>query len=262
MKFPKKLSKERLSLLSENDRLLYENEHKYDDMPKSVLDEMFDSASIDLNETNLSEFQSQNYSEILSEELDNIYEEIFSDVMSYDEFYELKKELINIENYNVNYTKYTILEAEGLDSGAWVRGMKLGWLGTLLAAGLTGIAGLLATGFSRIQQTMALNKLKRYMNRVVEIIDSGFFKKRGWLTFLMPRRMSEVRGERNIISFKTIQEFSDREMLTSVMSAAHKLGYFATGDMMNISNAEQPQEGSGLDMFRQNVISKLNIVNR
>lgn len=44
------------------------------------------------------------------------------------------------------------------------------------------------------------------------------------------------------------------------MQAAHKLGFFAAGNMMSIANADQPQAGSGLDEFKQNVIGQLNVV--
>lgn len=52
-----------------------------------------------------------------------------------------------------------------------MRGLKLGWLGTMAAAGLgmlgTGIAYLITAG----KDKLAMEKLKYYMNRLVELTD-------------------------------------------------------------------------------------------
>ena len=103
-------------------------------------------------------------------------------------------------------------------------------------------------------------KLKRYMNRLVEIIDQGILKKRSFFSFLMPKKKSQFMGERNMACLRTIQEMADRNMTTSVMDAAHKLGFFGQGDMMSIESGGTPQAGGGLDAFQKNVLSKFNIV--
>jgi len=53
---------------------------------------------------------------------------------------------------------------------------------------------------------------------------------------------------------------ADRSMTNAVMNSAHKLGFFAQGQMMNISSGATPQAGSGLDDFRKNVLSKISII--
>lgn len=42
------------------------------------------------------------------------------------------------------------------------------------------------------------------------------------------------------------------------MQAAKKLGYFAPGQMAQISSGEMPQEDGGLSEFNTKVLSKLN----
>ena len=49
-------------------------------------------------------------------------------------------------------------------------------------------------------------------------------------------------------------------MTNAVMNAAHKLGFFVSGQMMNVSSGDAPQSGSGLDDFKNNVLSKLNVI--
>jgi hypothetical protein len=61
--------------------------------------------------------------------------------------------------------------AEGDDTMAWTRDLKLGWLGKLAMACLAGLATGIAALLTAGKDTLAMWKLKRYMNRLVEIID-------------------------------------------------------------------------------------------
>lgn len=195
---------------------------------------------------------------ILEEEINRVYDELFADVLSAAEFRQTTDALC--EDFVSGESEVLVEGAEGLDAGAWVRGLKLGWLGKLAMGGLaalgTGIAALITAGKDRL----AMIKLKKYMNRLVEVIDQGIQKKRSIFTVIMPKSWSKWRGERNMACFRTIQEMADRQVATGVMSAAHKLGYFGQGQMMNIASGSAPQSGGGLDDFRDNVLSQLTVI--
>jgi len=99
------------------------------------------------------------------------------------------------------------------------------------------------------------------MAKCVEICDQGILKRRPWYSFLVPfKKKRNFIGEYNFGCLRSIQEMADRAMCNGCMQAAHKLGFFAVGNMMSIANADQPQAGSGLDEFKQNVIGQLNVV--
>ena len=53
---------------------------------------------------------------------------------------------------------------------------------------------------------------------------------------------------------------ADRNMTLGTLSAAHKLGFFAPGGMQSLASGASPQPGSGLDAFKENVLSQLNII--
>lgn len=95
------------------------------------------------------------------------------------------------------------------------------------------------------------------MNRLVEIIDQGINKRRSWLSKMFNWKN---RGEHNMACFRFIQETRDRDMALSVMQAAKRLGYFAPGQMTQIASGSNPQPGSGLAAFDDNVLSKINIL--
>ena len=275
MKFPKKLSKERLSLLSPEDRRIYEQEHARDaERIHSVFDtdhlgplfEDVDAAYAAMEPVDETSWFDIDEDAIVEEELQRIYDEMFSDVMTEDEFFSsseaLNEAFRDADNglTPLNESAHLNEGAEGLDCMAWLRGINLGWLGKLAMGGLaalaTGIAALLIAG----KDKLAMIRLKKYMNRLVEITDQGIQKKRSLLTSIMPKSWSKWRGERNIACFRSIQEMADRSMTNNVMNAAHKLGFFAPGQMMQISSGATPQPGGGLDDFRKNVLGKISII--
>lgn len=174
MKFPKELSIERLSLLSKEDREIYESEHRKvsdknsytifsaDEIESSNITES--CGTLDISEDDMNKC----IESIVNEEVQKLYDELMSDVVSIDE---CNFEQIIDENLQKITLKEQIFEAEGWDAGYWVRGLKLGWLGTMAAAGLgmlgTGIAYLITAG----KDKLAMEKLKYYMNRLVELTD-------------------------------------------------------------------------------------------
>ena len=198
--------------------------------------------------------------EIIKEELKTVYDEFVYDSVSKQDYQDFIRENKDIFYFNETSQLAVNEGAEGLDNMAWTKDLKLGWLGGLAAAGLTGLATGIAALLTAGKDTLAMWKLKRYMNRLVEIIDQGILKKRSFFSFLMPKKKSQFMGERNMACLRTIQEMADRNMTTSVMDAAHKLGFFGQGDMMSIESGGTPQAGGGLDAFQKNVLSKFNIV--
>lgn len=167
MKFPKVLSKERISLLSPEDRKIYEAEHAYDNVTTLLPPRLFEDVDM-FNETIDEDIDYESIARgIVNEELENIYEEFFSDVMSKTDY----------SNTLTNYTQLIdnqLLEgAEGRDAFHWIQTLEtnFGWIGKMAGVGLAG----LATGISALiiagKDKLAFVKLKKYMNRLVEIID-------------------------------------------------------------------------------------------
>lgn len=265
MKFPKPLSRERLYLLSPEDRKTYESEHPSDGRAPGGYEPIFEDvdAAFESMESAPVRFVLDEEA-LMVQEMETVYRELFSDIMDEREFMRTSVSLnseFTAESPRLDESAPALNEgAEGLDCMAWLRGLNLGWLGKLAGAGLaalgTGIAALIVAGKDRI----AMWRLKKYMNRLVEVIDQGIQKKRPLLTAIMPKSWAKWHGEKNLTCFRSYQEMADRTMANGVMSAAHKLGYFAQGQMMNISSGATPQPGGGLDDFRKNVLSQISVI--
>jgi len=264
MRFPHKLSKERLALLSPEDRKIYESEHN---AHKRNLFEEDENDLIFSEDDSIDEQPFDNLSfikNIISEEIDKMYSDSLENDVDYDSYIEMKDSTLNyLENYDDEDDSEILNEAaggEGLDAYAWVKNLSFSKLGTLALSGLAFLGTALATLIVTGKDKLAIEKLKYYMNRLVEVIDQGVHKKKPWYAFFFRKGARQNMGERNMACFRTVQETADRNMTNSVMSAAHKLGYFGNGSMMNISNSAAPQEGGGLQAFNTNVLSKLTAV--
>lgn len=269
MRFPKKLSKERLSVLSPEDRKIYEQEHGEKKPENPILSNEWscdNSGSVD-EDAIFSDIDAE-YEKILEnayvdDGLKSIYSQCVSDVLGEDEFMQaayMFEQEIDAMLADEKAANRKLYEAEGLDSGAWVRGLNLGWLGKLAAIGLTGLATGLAALITAGRDKLAIARLKRYMNRLVELIDQGRLKRQSFFSSLLPTKWKRWRGEQNIACFRSIQEMADRNMTLGTLSAAHKLGFLALGGMQSLASGASPQPGSGLDAFKENVLSQLNII--
>ena len=251
MKFPERLSRERLFLLSKEDRAIYEAEWK--DKPILPESAIYDFSTI----FEQSEIDSVKENSYVMEQIDYLYQDLFKDIIKEDEFVNVAKEIEKELNENFNKSSQ-LLEyqgGEGWDQTKWIPNVS--GIGKWFVAGL----GLLGTGIallaSDIKNKIAMIKLKAYMNRLVEIIDQGINKRRSWLSKMFNWKN---RGEHNTACFRFIQETADRNMALSVMQAAKRLGYFAPGQMAQIASGSNPQPGSGLGAFDDNVLSKINIL--
>ena len=241
MKYPERLSPERLFFLNKEERAIYESEWA----GRSA-------------ETCTVVMESDNNDEYVHEQVDSIYKDLFDDIINETQYNEFKKLLDEEIKYFNEMTQLSVNEgAEGVDHMKWLSGINVKGFGKLFLAGL----GLLGTGIAllatNIRDKIAMIKLKSFMNKMTEIVDQGIKKKRSFLSKMFNWKW---RGEHNVACFRFVQEAADRNMALGVMHAAKKLGYFAPGQMQNIASGSNPQDGGGLSDFNNNVLSKLNFL--
>ena len=180
MKFPKKLSKERLSLLSPEDRKIYEYEHSglCPEMKKLYESEEVDDEELTFEEVRDFELDNE-YTEEEKREIKRIFDEMLFE-SQFDELYD--KELIEevgLDEYNnikkqifeyiMNDPELNALnEAEGRAADWW---MDCSWIIKLSAGLLTGLLGIIAWLLMKGKDRLAMAKIKQYMNKLVELTD-------------------------------------------------------------------------------------------
>lgn len=318
MRFPRKLSKERLSLLSPDDRKIYEYEHSglcpemkklqeskkkkvvYNDEGKVVPDicpkcgakvvvkiqgepvyvcsncgEYYGTMPCHLGEseeTNIDNDDEITYEDIQDMKLSNEYteeekrqikqmmdemlfesqfDELFDNELiaevGLDEYNNIKK---NIFEYVINDPDlHSLNEAEGHAADWW---MDCSWILKLSAGLLTGLLGIIAWLFMKGKDRLAMMKLKQYMNKLVELTDSGVNKKRPWYSFLLPgRKNKQNTGDYNKACFRTIQETAERNMACLYTQCIHRLGFLSPSltNFNSITSGGLPPEDSGLGNF-------------
>ena len=318
MKFPRKLSKERLSLLSPEDRKIYEYEHSglcpemkqlqeskkkkriyndegnivpnicpkcggkvvlkikgepvyvcsncdayYGTMPfnlkesEDVIDNSDDEITYeDIQDIKLSNEYSEEEKRQIKQMMDEMlfesqFDELFDKELiaevGLDEYNNIKK---NIFEYIMNDPDlHTLNEAEGHAADWW---MDCSWILKLSAGLLTGLLGIIAWLFMKGKDRLAMMKLKQYMNKLVELTDSGVNKKRPWYSFLLPgRKNKQNTGDYNKACFRTIQETAERNMACLYTQCIHRLGFLSPSltNFNNITSGGMPPEDSGLGNF-------------
>lgn len=316
MKFPRKLSKERLSLLSPEDRKIYEYEHSglcpemkqlqeskkkkriyndegnivpnicpkcggtvvlkiqgepvyvcsncdayYGTMPfnlkesEDVIDNSDDEITYeDIQDIKLSNEYSEEEKRQIKQMMDEMlfesqFDELFDKELiaevGLDEYNNIKK---NIFEYIMNDPDlHTLNEAEGHAADWW---MNCSWILKLSAGLLTGLLGIIAWLFMKGKDRLAMMKLKQYMNKLVELTDSGVNKKRPWYSFLLPgRKNKQNTGDYNKSCFRTIQETTERNMACLYTQCIHRLGFLSPSLTNFNSITNMPPEDSGLGMF-------------
>lgn len=316
MKFPRKLSKERLSLLSPEDRKIYEYEHSglcpemkqhqeskkkkriyndegnivpnicpkcsgkvvlkikgepvyvcsncdayYGTMPfnlkesEDVIDNSDDEITYeDIQDIKLSNEYSEEEKRQIKQMMDEMlfesqFDELFDKELiaevGLDEYNNIKK---NIFEYIMNDPDlHTLNEAEGHAADWW---MDCSWILKLSAGLLTGLLGIIAWLFMKGKDRLAMMKLKQYMNKLVELTDSGVNKKRPWYSFLLPgRKNKQNTGDYNKACFRTIQETAERNMACLYTQCIHRLGFLSPSLTNFNSITNMPPEDSGLGMF-------------
>ncbi len=318
MKFPRKLSKERLSLLSPEDRKIYEYEHSglcpemkqlqeskkkkriyndegnivpnicpkcggnvvlkiqgepvyvcsncdayYGTMPfnlkesEDVIDTSDDEITYeDIQDIKLSNEYSEEEKRQIKQMMDEMlfesqFDELFDKELiaevGLDEYNNIKK---NIFEYIMNDPDlHTLNEAEGHAADWW---MDCSWILKLSAGLLTGLLGIIAWLFMKGKDRLAMMKLKQYMNKLVELTDSGVNKKRPWYSFLLPgRKNKQNTGDYNKACFRTIQETAERNMACLYTQCIHRLGFLSPSltNFNNITSGDEPADDSGLGQF-------------
>ena len=316
MKFPRKLSKERLSLLSPEDRKIYEYEHSglcpemkqlqesnkkkriyndegdvvpqicpkcggtvvlkikgepvyvcsncdayYGTMPfnlkesEDVIDNSDDEITYeDIQDIKLSNEYSEEEKRQIKQMMDEMlfesqFDELFDKELiaevGLDEYNNIKK---NIFEYIMNDPDlHTLNEAEGHAADWW---MDCSWILKLSAGLLTGLLGIIAWLFMKGKDRLAMMKLKQYMNKLVELTDSGVNKKRPWYSFLLlGRKNKQNTGDYNKSCFRTIQETAERNMACLYTQCIHRLGFLSPSLTNFNSITNMPPEDSGLGMF-------------
>lgn len=318
MKFPRKLSKERLSLLSPEDRKIYEYEHSglcpemkqlqeskkkkriyndegnivpnicpkcggkvvlkiqgepvyvcsncdayYGTMPFNLKEseDAIDNSDDEITYEDIQDIKLSNeYSEeekrqikqmmdemLFESQFDELFDKELIAEVGLDEYNNIKK---NIFEYIMNDPDlHTLNEAEGHAADWW---MDCSWILKLSAGLLTGLLGIIAWLFMKGKDRLAMMKLKQYMNKLVELTDSGVNKKLPWYSFLLPgRKNKQNTGDYNKACFRTIQETAERNMACLYTQCIHRLGFLSPSltNFNNITSGDEPADDSGLGQF-------------
>lgn len=274
MKFPYTLSKDRLSLLSEEDRRLYEYEHSpyysYEDKVLCVnafrkarhwymelieSDEEFKK----LNESEKSEMSDALVRIEASRIIDEVYNLVYPDIadeLTEKEHEELKSILAESVYKLAEADKLKPLNEDtpGHDMTFWIPG--LGWLGKLagglLSFGLAGIIGLIMAG----KDKAAAKALEKYMNKLVETTDNGLYKKKSFFSWFS-RDKTKFTGDQSYSCFRSIQEMYERKICTNTLVAGKAAGYFGSNPLQD---AASQTLGGGLKDFKKNVVDGIDFL--
>lgn len=255
MKFPYELSKERLSLLTEKDRAIYEYEHsglspemkKLEELNYNInlYNSLYNNINENIDDSNISE-------SLFNSQFDELFDKELINEVGYEEYINIKKQIFEyIQN---DHELKPLYEAPGEPTDWWLTNIKLGWLGKLAAGLLTGLLGTVAWLMMKGKDRLAMKKLKQYMNKLVELVDQGVNKKKPWYAFLIPTKKGQQNtGDYNRSCFRTIQETAERNMACLYTSCIHDLG-FLSPDITNFKSLvgeKTAQEGSGLSIFEE-----------
>lgn len=245
MKFPYELSKERISLLSPEDRQIYEFEHS--GLCSDAL-ALVENVGFIEEDAQIRKIMDQY---LFESEFDSLFDKDIIEAVGEDEYMNIKKNLYEFIE-NDPEMKGELFEAPG-HAADWWMDFKVGWIGKLAAGLLTGLLGLVAWLLMKGKDRLAMVKLKQYMNKLVELIDMGVNKKRPWYSFLMlSKKKRQNTGDYNKTCFRTIQETAERNMACLYTQCIHNLGFLNPGitDFRGITSGMLPEDGSGLGNFR------------
>lgn len=238
----KELSKERFSLLNEDQKLDYiagSSIFSGDIEEYSIKDELFSLSDGQLKEMINGAFYDA-FGESLEEKLGpEEYNKMLNEICTN---YKLDNQLEENDELNESFP--------GIDAGPILPNMK--WIGLLAGAALLLLGGLIKI-LGIIGQQIAIMNLKRYMKKLVELIDNGTNK--GHMT--LSERWSNVLGsamapgsiEANRSCFKTAQKYVQRNMCNYTAISAKSAGLMKAG-------GGTPAMG-GLTYFNDNYIQPL-----
>ena len=253
MKFPHKLSKERLSLLSPEDKRIYEMEHSG----------LYSFEDVQLNDNyeyivEDAQIRKQMDKFLFDTEFDNMFDKEIIEAVGEEEYMNIKKNIFEFIE-NDPEMQGELFEAPG-HSADWWMDFKMSWFGKLAAGLLTGLLGLIAWLIMKGKDRLAMKKLKQYMNKLVELIDQGVNKKRPWYSFLMiSKKARKNTGDYNKECLRTIQETAERNMACLYTQCIHNLGFLSPNltDFRGITSGMMPDPDSGLSHFADMISGKI-----
>lgn len=278
MKFPYELSKQRQSLMSNEDRRQYLIEHSefysYTEREQAIREyqkALLERQGYYINEINndeeynvLDETEKTSManelalyeSSIYLDELADILEECVGDVLTKEEYSQMrtyiKDSLLNEDMFNENSLNEDFL-APGHDITHWIP--DLGWLGKLTFGLLSGafgaMAGLLMAGKDRA----AMRMLEKTMNKLVEKTDDGLHKKKTILGTLFAKfGKRDYTGEQSKGCFRAIQERYSKQVACDAMVLTKQLGFLSDKWSSAASDMESNTfDNGGMHQFLTNV---------
>lgn len=286
MKFPYELSQDRLSLLSKEDRELYEYEHSpfysytakqegLQNYYKTKLQRQHYYLNVineDVEYNDLSDLEKTEMSKKLSdiealEIFDNVIQMINDETFvnfSDDEFKEVKEFVISLllsDNENDIQSLNEVGTAPGHDMTYWIPDM--GWLGKLAASvlgtGLAGLVGLIMAGYDKA----AAKQLEKYMNKLVELTDVGLHKKKSFFSFFGIKlgKTKKFEGDQSQSCFRSIQELVERNMAKNILICGKATGLLSRNGLDDANSGISTNGGllnSSLPgSFKVNVADKI-----
>ena len=278
MKFPYDLSEQRLSLLSKEDRKIYEYEHSeyfdYNERQRAIKEYQeahskrqnyfYNAINEDAEYNDLNDAQKVEMSIELSDiEANAIFEEI-TDLLQpiYKEGGLTKEELEEAKKYAITELSKPIEfnvplnEALGSDPTWWAKG-----IGNFAFIGLSGILAGMYNLIMLGKDKAAIDSLQKYMGKVVEMIDDGINKKRGfWATIksLFTKRDNKT-GDQDMPCFRYFQEVEQQKIAVSMMKFLKRAGLLNNDFKTAIQNVEQNKfEEGGMKLFIERIAEPLN----
>lgn len=285
MKFPYELSEQRLSLLSKEDRLIYEYEHSdfFDYTKKQQCIQNYQNALLErqgyyvqeinkdpqFNHLNESEvFETANEltlyeTEQIIDQLGEFIEEaVLSEIYSENEAHEYLQEFVeNFKDMSVNTLNEDYGDTTGPDMTYWAKG-----LGGLFG----GLFGLVLALIMRGKTKMAIRMLENSMNKLVEKVDDGVNKGKGrglWAKIrtgvgkLFGKDWSgKNEGEQNTMCLRVLQENFQADTATKAMVFCKKAGFLNDQWKTAITDlrANRSNNGTSFNKFTINIADPLN----
>lgn len=274
-KFPYELSEDRLSLLNDNDRAIYEYEHSIF-FDETFINDTYNTFQQQLNEYNTyynntidndddyknitSEEKQELVEQLIKSDIQLLYKEaeiitlpLLEQVLTKDEYNQLKEQTLS----NMNSFIHHILNegtAPGKPMDYWLPDGWFGWIGRLgfglLSTGLTGIVALFMAG----RDKMAATQLQKYMNKIVELIDMGLYKKKSIFSWFS-NKLGKWSGDQSRACFRNVQEIVERQICTNTIIAGKAIGLLGNDAISDVKTGNI--YSGGLAMFNDKIASKI-----
>lgn len=278
MKFPFELSEQRLSILSAEDKALYEYEHSpffsitekeeaVRQYQKAMLERQGyylteinnDDDYVDMSENDkilMAEELAKLESKVIIDELYSILAEYMDDGLTQEDMNAIKEIVISELNTPAESLNESQLnEADGHDMTYWMNNM--GWLGKLAGSLLTGIFGGMVALIMAGKTKAAVQSLENYMNKLVELTDDGVHKKKSIIGALFSKLGVNKRDQERAC-FRDIQEKYSKEIACNVMTLVKGLGFVGPKCDAAIQDIENKNYNNGGLSYFYNIAEQVN----